>query len=137
MVVPVYWVQRSADNLAYYALAKYVTLKNDNIYPHLPIVTNEIAGPPYPHHLNVIGKLITDGSNLSLNIADVQNFHQDWVNFINVELRQILALTQTNATQIQSILSLSESIQLVVHTHLSRNGVWSTKKHFERYGLWQ
>ena len=34
-----YWVQRNADNLAYYALAKYVMTKNGGIYPHLPIVT--------------------------------------------------------------------------------------------------
>jgi hypothetical protein len=33
-----YWVQRNADNLKYYALAKYVMTKNGNIYPHLPIV---------------------------------------------------------------------------------------------------
>ena len=81
-----YWVQRNADNLAYYALAKYVTSKNGNIYPHLPIVTSEIAGPPYPHHLNVIDEFITDGSNLSINTTDdVQNIYQAWTNFINVD----------------------------------------------------
>lgn len=76
-----YWVQRNSDNLAYYALAKYVTLKNDNIYPHIPVVINEIAGPPYPHHLDTLAEFITDGSNLFLNTTDdVQTFSQDWAN---------------------------------------------------------
>ncbi|KAJ0414504.1 Spherulation-specific family 4-domain-containing protein [Aspergillus carlsbadensis] len=43
-----YHVQRNADNLAYYALAKYVMTKNGNIYPHLPVVTYKLSGPPYP-----------------------------------------------------------------------------------------
>lgn len=74
-----YWVQRNSDNLAHHALAKYVTLKNDNIYPHLPVVINEIAGPPYPTHLDTLAEFITDGSNLFLNTTeDVQMFSKDW-----------------------------------------------------------
>lgn len=34
-----YWVQRNADNLAWYALAQYVTSINDGLYPNLPLVT--------------------------------------------------------------------------------------------------
>lgn len=68
-----------------------MTSKNGNIYPHLPIVTSEIAGPPYPHHLNVIDEFITDGSNLSINTTDdVQNIYQAWTNFINVDYSRYL-----------------------------------------------
>lgn len=66
-----YWVQRNSDNLAYYALAKYVTSKNDNIYPHLPIVINEVDGPPYPpYKLDSLAEFINDGSIFFLNTTD-------------------------------------------------------------------
>jgi hypothetical protein len=39
-----YWVQRNADNLKYYALAKYVMTKNGNVYTHLPLVTARPLG---------------------------------------------------------------------------------------------
>jgi hypothetical protein len=61
-----YYVQRNSDNLAYYALAKYVTKQNDNIYPHLPIVKYEIDGPPYPGLFPVISSG-PNGTNVFLN----------------------------------------------------------------------
>lgn len=76
---PGYFVQRNSDNLAYYALAKYVTSKIGNIYPHLPIVTNELDGPPYPSFSNTLAEFITDGSNFFLNATDnIQTFENDW-----------------------------------------------------------
>jgi hypothetical protein len=67
-----YYVQRNSDNLAYYALAKYVTKKNDNIYPHLPIVKYEIDGPPYPPILNLFPAFSSgpNGTNVFLNTTD-------------------------------------------------------------------
>ncbi|KAL2803070.1 hypothetical protein BJX63DRAFT_437280 [Aspergillus granulosus] len=62
-----YYVQRNADNLAYYALAKYVMSKNGNIYPHIPVVAYEIDGPPYPGSL---AKFVKDGSGFYLNTSD-------------------------------------------------------------------
>ncbi|KAI9642511.1 hypothetical protein NHQ30_009316 [Ciborinia camelliae] len=67
-----YWVQRNADNLAYYALAKYVTSKIGNVYPHLPIVDKEITG--VPHAIGPLDLIATftsdpDGGNLALNIT--------------------------------------------------------------------
>ncbi|KAJ6073323.1 hypothetical protein N7467_011408 [Penicillium canescens] len=59
-----YWVQRNADNLAYYALAKYVMTKNGGLYPHLPIVTYELAGPPHPGSL---ASFVTEDSDFYLN----------------------------------------------------------------------
>lgn len=74
-----YYVQRNSDNLAYYALAKYVTGKIGNIYPHLPIVTYELDGPPWPAPPSTIAEFITDGSNLYLNTTDdVSTFETDW-----------------------------------------------------------
>lgn len=76
-----YWVQRNSDNLAYYALAKSVTLKNDNIYPHVPVVINKIAGPPCQNHFDMLAEFMTDGSNFFLNTTnDVQMFSKDWAN---------------------------------------------------------
>jgi hypothetical protein len=64
-----YYVQRNSDNLAYYALAKYVTKKNDNIYPHLPIVKYEIDGPPYLAPSNLFPAISSgpNGTNVFLN----------------------------------------------------------------------
>lgn len=59
-----YWVQRNADHLAYYALAKYLMTKNGGIYPHLPIITYESDGPPYPGKL---ASFVTEGSEFYLN----------------------------------------------------------------------
>ncbi|KAM0796822.1 hypothetical protein BDR22DRAFT_505206 [Usnea florida] len=74
-----YWVQRNSDNLAYYALAKYVTGKLGNIYPHLPLVTNELDGPPYPARPATIANFVSDGTNFYLNTTDsVSTFETDW-----------------------------------------------------------
>ncbi|KAL3475107.1 hypothetical protein BJX99DRAFT_259722 [Aspergillus californicus] len=62
-----YYVQRNADNLAYYALAKYVMSKNGNVYPHLPIISYEIDGPPYP---GLLAEFVKDGSDFYLNTTD-------------------------------------------------------------------
>lgn len=59
-----YYVQRNADNLAYYALAKYVMSQNDNVYPHLPVVTYKIDGPPYPDTLAIF---VSEGSDFYMN----------------------------------------------------------------------
>ncbi|SLM40253.1 glycoside hydrolase family 18 protein [Lasallia pustulata] len=68
------YTQQNADNLAYFALAKYVMTKNNNVYlsvkyPHLPIVTNEIDGPPWPALLDTIAEFITDGNIVYLNVS--------------------------------------------------------------------
>ena len=74
-----YWVQRNSDNLAYYALAKYVTSKIGNIYPHLPLVTNELNGPPYPAPPATLADFVSDGTNFYLNTTDsVSTFETDW-----------------------------------------------------------
>lgn len=65
-----YYVQRNADNLAYYALAKYVISKNNNIYPHLPIVTRENDGPPHPPLPGTLAVFVTEGSNFYLNTTE-------------------------------------------------------------------
>jgi hypothetical protein len=71
-----HYVQRNADNLAYYALAKYVTGKNNNIYPHLPIVNREIEGPPYP---GLLADFTTADTNFYLNTTDdLSTFKTDW-----------------------------------------------------------
>jgi len=44
---PGYYVQRNADNFAFFVLAKYIMSRNGNIYPHLPIILHEIEGPPW------------------------------------------------------------------------------------------
>ena len=78
-----YWVQRNSDNLACYALAKYVTSKIGNIYPHLPIVTQELAGPPYQPLSGLLAEFTADGSNFTLNTADtIQTFEQDWATVV-------------------------------------------------------
>lgn len=58
-----------ADNLAYFALAKYVMTKNNNLYPHLPIVTNEIDGPPWIAPPDTIAEFITNGNSAYLNVS--------------------------------------------------------------------
>ncbi|KAH8589906.1 Spherulation-specific family 4-domain-containing protein [Bisporella sp. PMI_857] len=74
-----YYVQRNADNLAYYALAKYVMSKNGNVYPHLPIVTREIDGPPYLPYPGSLAVFVTEGSNFFLNITnDLETWETDW-----------------------------------------------------------
>lgn len=74
-----YYVQRNADNLAYYALAKYVTSKIGNIYPHLPVVTYELSGPPYPPPPNSVAEFVTEGNNFFLNTTyDVKDFQNAW-----------------------------------------------------------
>jgi hypothetical protein len=65
-----YYVQRNSDNLAYYALAKYVMSKNGNVYPHLPIVTLKIDGPPYPKLPDSLATFVTEGSDFYLNTTD-------------------------------------------------------------------
>ena len=58
-----------ADNLAYFALAKYVMTKNNNIYPHLPIVTREIDGPPWIAPPDTIAEFIINGNSVYLNVS--------------------------------------------------------------------
>ena len=58
-----------ADNLAYFALAKYVTTKNNNLYPHLPIVTEEIDGPPWIAPPDTIAEFIINGNSAYLNVS--------------------------------------------------------------------
>jgi len=41
-----FYVQRNADNLAWFALAKYVQDKI-GAYPHIPVVTYQCDGPPW------------------------------------------------------------------------------------------
>jgi hypothetical protein len=59
-----YYVQQNADNLAYYALAKYVMSKNYNVYLHLPLVTYKIDGPPYPGTLAIF---VSEDSDFYMN----------------------------------------------------------------------
>ncbi|KAJ5472724.1 hypothetical protein N7530_006725 [Penicillium desertorum] len=65
-----YYVQRNSDNLAYYALAKYVMSKNGNVYPHLPIVTYKLDGPPYPTRPDSLATFVTEGSDFYLNTTN-------------------------------------------------------------------
>jgi len=65
-----YYVQRNADNLAYYALAKYLMSKNGNIYPHLPIVSLQPDGPPYPRLPDSLVTFVTEDSDFYLNATD-------------------------------------------------------------------
>ena len=58
-----------ADNLAYFALAKYVMTKNNNLYPHLPIVINEIDGPPWIAPSGTVAEFITNGNTAYLNAS--------------------------------------------------------------------
>ncbi|KAF8846865.1 hypothetical protein BDZ45DRAFT_370634 [Acephala macrosclerotiorum] len=49
--------------------------KNGNVYPHLPLVTREIDGPPYP---GTLSEFVTEGSNFFLNTTDLTTFESDW-----------------------------------------------------------
>ncbi|KAF6219988.1 hypothetical protein HO133_003813 [Letharia lupina] len=63
-----YYTQQNADNLAYYALALYVMSKNGNIYPHLPLVTSELNGPPWKDvPIGTVAEFITGGDKTYLN----------------------------------------------------------------------
>ncbi|KAH7319091.1 hypothetical protein BKA65DRAFT_482611 [Rhexocercosporidium sp. MPI-PUGE-AT-0058] len=62
-----YYVQRNSDNLAMYALAKYVMTKNGNMYPHLPIVTYKPDGPPYPPIPGALATFVTEGGDFYWN----------------------------------------------------------------------
>ena len=42
-----HYVSVNADNLAWFATAKYIQDRLGNVYPHLPIVTKKIDGPPW------------------------------------------------------------------------------------------
>ena len=44
--------------------------KNGNVYPHLPIVTNKIDGPPWYAPPDMIASFVTDDGQLYLNITD-------------------------------------------------------------------
>ncbi|KAB8067105.1 Spherulation-specific family 4-domain-containing protein [Aspergillus leporis] len=66
-----YWVQRNSENLAYYALAKYMMSKNGNVYPHLPVVTNELFRAPFPTpEPGLLAMFVTDSSDFYLNTTD-------------------------------------------------------------------
>lgn len=66
---PGYYVQRNAENFAFFALAKYVMSKNGNIYPHLPMVHYEIVGPPWKNPSGNIQVVVfrNDSRGLYLN----------------------------------------------------------------------
>lgn len=76
-----YWIQRNADNFAFYALAKYLMGKNGNIYPHLPMVvrtqlTNAPTVLPPP---GTLAEFVTDGSDFYLNTTDDSTaFDAEW-----------------------------------------------------------
>ena len=42
-----YWVQRNSDNLAWYALAQYLTYINDDLYPSYPLVKYSNSNAPH------------------------------------------------------------------------------------------
>ncbi|OQE22274.1 hypothetical protein PENSTE_c010G02871 [Penicillium steckii] len=65
-----YYIQRNADNLAYYALAKYMMSKNGNWYPYLPLAIHEVDGIPYlaPPSGSQF-RSMTEGSQLSLDAS--------------------------------------------------------------------
>ena len=62
-----YYVQRNSDNLAMYALAKYVMTQNGNVYPHLPIVIYRPDGPPYPPIPGALATFVTEGGDFYWN----------------------------------------------------------------------
>lgn len=79
-----YYVQRNADNLAYFALAKYVMTKNGDVYPHLPIVTQKLDGPPYPPVADAIVQFVHDDNNFYWNNTDSEiGLIQDIIGFGN------------------------------------------------------
>ena len=50
-----YWVQRNSDNLAWYALAQYISFINDDLYPSYPLVTyNNFDAPHLPAGRRVV-----------------------------------------------------------------------------------
>ncbi|KAE8150838.1 hypothetical protein BDV25DRAFT_139433 [Aspergillus avenaceus] len=67
-----YYVQRNADNLAYYALAKYVMSKNGDTYPHLPYIwEEELAEPPNTKpDPGSLSTFVRKGNNFYLNTTD-------------------------------------------------------------------
>lgn len=69
LIRPCLLIDLLADNLAYFALAKYVMTKNNNLYPHLPIVTHEIDGPPWIALRDTIAEFITNGNSMYLNVS--------------------------------------------------------------------
>ena len=80
------WVQQNSDYLAYYALAKYVTSKIGNIYPHLPVVKNDLDGPPYPPYSSTLAEFVTDDGNFYMNSTDdIQTFDMEWATGIGDE----------------------------------------------------
>jgi hypothetical protein len=74
-----YWVQRNAENLANYALAKYVMTKNGNIYPHLPIVTWQAVGAPYLKFGGLLAEFVEKDDNFFWNTSSgVDAFESVW-----------------------------------------------------------
>ncbi|CAK1364023.1 hypothetical protein CB0940_04010 [Cercospora beticola] len=67
---PGYYVQRNADNFAFFALAKYVMSRNGNIYPHMPVIHYELSGPPWKAKKPGNNRVVVfgnDGQGLYLN----------------------------------------------------------------------
>jgi hypothetical protein len=78
-----FYVQRNADSLALYALAKYVTTKNGNEYPHLPMIVDKLPGNPVDRNgrelSGVIAEFIQQDDNFFLNTTnDLQAFANNW-----------------------------------------------------------
>ncbi|MCJ1371368.1 hypothetical protein MMC20_002583 [Loxospora ochrophaea] len=65
-----YYVMRNSDNLAWFALAKYVQ-DRIGVYPHLPIIYNQINGPPY-RDIGGLG-IFEDNSNPVFNFTIAGN----------------------------------------------------------------
>lgn len=59
---PGYYVQRNAENLAFFALAKYIMSRNGNIYPHLPVIHYQLDGPPWKE-VHTTNQVVTFGNN--------------------------------------------------------------------------
>jgi hypothetical protein len=70
-----YYVQRNADNLMHFALAKYVTKKLGNLYPYLPIVESPEGKPVRPKIVNSLGldyiaEFYSENGRVYLNSTD-------------------------------------------------------------------
>jgi hypothetical protein len=70
-----YYVQRNADNLTLFALAKYVTKKLGNLYPYLPVVESPEGKPVKPTTVNSLGldyvaEFYSENGSVYLNSTD-------------------------------------------------------------------
>ncbi|KAI9657865.1 MAG: hypothetical protein M1831_004101 [Alyxoria varia] len=65
-----YYVQRNADNFAFYATAKYIMTRNKNVYPHLPVVKYELSGPPWREVFNDASLVASFNKDGALNVTN-------------------------------------------------------------------